>query len=77
VLAPYAGKSVYADHGQRITQAASGVFLGWTHGDKGRRFFVRQLRDVNITPMCVPSARDGSRSASSGEGREGVSSVGR
>ena len=36
VLEPYAGKSVYANHGQRVVngqrlmQSASDIFLGWT-----------------------------------------------
>jgi hypothetical protein len=31
-------------------QAASDVFLGWTHGRAGRGFYVRQLRDMKIKP---------------------------
>ncbi len=54
VLEPYAGKSVYANHGQRVVtgqrlmQSASDVFLGWTEGREGRHFYVRQLRDMKI-----------------------------
>ena len=57
VLEPYAGKSSYDDHGQRVVigqrlmQAASDLFLGWTYGDAGRHFYVRQLRDVKIKPL--------------------------
>lgn len=57
VLEPFAGKSVYENRGQRVVvgqrvmQAASDIFLGWTHGDKGRHYFVRQLRDVKISPV--------------------------
>jgi len=57
VLEPFAGKSVYHHRGervvvgQRLMQAASDIFLGWTFGDKGRHFYVRQLRDVKIKPM--------------------------
>ena len=57
VLEPYAGKSVYANHGQRVVigqrlmQSASDLFLGWTAGRYGRQFYVRQLRDVKIKPM--------------------------
>lgn len=55
-----AGPSVLEDHlppsryehsgrrvveGQRLTQAASDIFLGWTTGPQGRPFYVRQLRD--------------------------------
>jgi uncharacterized protein (DUF2252 family) len=56
VLEPYAGKSVFSNHGQRIVdgyrrmQPASDIFLGWSRGPK-RDFFVRQLRDMKITAM--------------------------
>ena len=56
VLEPYAGKSVYANCGQRVVagqklmQAASDIFLGWTE-DRGRHFYLRQLRDIKIQPM--------------------------
>src|SRR5262249_39958112 len=55
VLEPFAGKSKYQNHGQRIvegqrlTQSASDLFLGWTEGREGRCFYVRQLRDVKIS----------------------------
>jgi uncharacterized protein (DUF2252 family) len=51
VLEPFAGPSRYGNHGhrvvagQRLTQAASDVFLGWTRID-GRDYYVRQLRDM-------------------------------
>ncbi|MBR8836114.1 MAG: DUF2252 domain-containing protein [Stigonema ocellatum SAG 48.90 = DSM 106950] len=54
VLEPYAGKSIYQNHGQRIIagqrimQAASDIFLGWTHSEGGHDFYVRQLRDMKI-----------------------------
>jgi len=54
VLEPYAGKSVYANHGQRVVQghrlmqSSSDMFLGWTEGRFGRHFYVRQLRDAKI-----------------------------
>lgn len=57
VLAPFAGKSKYANNGERIVrgyrlmQPASDIFLGWTQGRLGRHFFVRQLRDVKIKPL--------------------------
>ena len=56
VLEDYAGKSVYANHGQRVVnghrlmQPSSDIFLGWTVGRLGRHFYVRQLRDVKIKP---------------------------
>jgi len=55
VLEPYAGKSVYENHGQRVVtgqrlmQSASDIFLGWTHGRAGRAFYVRQLRDMKMS----------------------------
>ncbi len=57
VLEPYAGASVYANHGQRVVmghllmQSASDIFLGWTKGAGGRHFYVRQLRDAKIKPL--------------------------
>ena len=56
VLEPYAGKSVYPNYGQRVVagqrlmQAASDMFLGWTE-QLGRHFYVRQLRDIKIEPL--------------------------
>ncbi|MEO8259325.1 MAG: DUF2252 domain-containing protein [Acidobacteriota bacterium] len=56
VLEPYAGKSRYANCGQRVVagqklmQAASDLFLGWT-ADRGRHYYLRQLRDIKITPL--------------------------
>ena len=55
VLEPYAGKSEYARHGervvvgQRLTQSSSDVFLGWMRGPKGKDFYVRQLRDMKVS----------------------------
>ena len=54
VLAPYAGASEYAHdgervvRGQRLMQTASDAFLGWVTGtgERGREFYVRQLRDM-------------------------------
>jgi uncharacterized protein (DUF2252 family) len=51
VLAAYAGPSTYAHQGQRVVigqrlmQAASDLFLGWTT-DGDHHFYVRQLRDM-------------------------------
>jgi uncharacterized protein (DUF2252 family) len=36
--------------GQRIMQSASDMFLGWTKGEKNRHFYMRQLRDVKMSP---------------------------
>jgi hypothetical protein len=57
VLEPYVGKSRYDNHGQRVVigqrlmQAASDLFLGWTRGHSGRHFYVRQLRAVKVKPL--------------------------
>ena len=57
VLEPYAGKSVYPNHGQRVIvgqrlmQSASDVFLGWTESASGRHFYVRQLRDLKMSAI--------------------------
>ncbi len=52
VLETYAGRSRYRNHGQRVVegqrlmQAASDMFLGWSHiPEVGSDFYVRQLRD--------------------------------
>ena len=56
VLEPYTSASVFSNHGQRVVngyrlmQTASDMFLGWTQGAGGRHFFIRQLRDVKISP---------------------------
>jgi uncharacterized protein (DUF2252 family) len=55
VLEPYAGASVFSNHGERVVngyrlmQPASDMFLGWTRSKGGRDFFIRQLRDVKIS----------------------------
>lgn len=55
VLEPYAGKSIYPNHGQRVIngyrlmQPYSDPFLGWTEGVEGRHYFFRQLRDIKIS----------------------------
>ena len=52
-LEPYLPKMEFASqaqrvvHGQRIMQAASDIFLGWTHAHQsGRHFYWRQLKDM-------------------------------
>ena len=32
-------------------QSASDIFLGWTEGDFGRQFYIRQLKDMKIKPL--------------------------
>ena len=64
VLAPFAGRSQYQHHGervvrgQRLTQAAADPFLGWTSsgeptGTPVKEYYVRQLRDMKGS-MSVP-----------------------
>ena len=53
-LAPYAGKSRYANQGERVVtgqrmlQSGSDIFLGWTSDDQGHDFYFRQLRDMRM-----------------------------
>ena len=58
VLAPYAGDSVYANQGQRVVvgqrmlQAATDIFLGWSaDSTDGRQFYVRILRDQRLAAI--------------------------
>ena len=57
VLEPYAGKSLHANHGQRVIagqrlmQSASDIFLGWTTGKDGKNYYVRQLRDMKLSAI--------------------------
>ena len=58
VLAPFAGPSDYPNHGQRIVvgqrmlQAATDVFLGWTQSAvDGRYFYVRRLKDQRLADI--------------------------
>jgi uncharacterized protein (DUF2252 family) len=54
VLEPHAGQTRYSNHGQRVvagqrlTQAAGDIFLGWT-AIGGRDYYVRQLRDMKAS----------------------------
>jgi uncharacterized protein (DUF2252 family) len=57
VLEAHAGKSAFPHHGQRVVvgqrlmQPASDMFLGWVTGPKRRHFYLRQLRDVKLSPL--------------------------
>ena len=62
VLEPYAGKSLYPHHGQRVVmgqrrmQPSSDIFLGWVTvplpgPQKERHYYGRQLRDAKIKPV--------------------------
>jgi uncharacterized protein (DUF2252 family) len=52
VLETHLPRSRYRQHGQRVVQgqrlmqAASDIYLGWTRGPGGRDFYWRQLRDM-------------------------------
>ncbi len=54
VLEPYAGKSRYANQGERVVtgqrmlQSSSDIFLGWTGDDEGHDFYFRQYRDMRM-----------------------------
>jgi uncharacterized protein (DUF2252 family) len=60
VLAPFVGTNRYANQGQRVVegqrlmQASSDIFLGWSRGrvidDTSRDFYVRQLWDWKVSP---------------------------
>ncbi len=66
VLEPYVGKSRYRQHGERVVQgqrmmqAASDIYLGWTKGvDVQRHFYWRQLRDMKgsaVPELMAPVA---------------------
>ncbi len=54
VYEPYLGRSAFANHGervvtgQRVMQASSGIFLGWTRL-RSIDFYIRQLRDMKLS----------------------------
>ena len=58
VLAPHAGPSAFSNQGervvvgQRILQASSDIFLGWTQPDRlGRHFYLRVLKDHRLAAI--------------------------
>jgi uncharacterized protein (DUF2252 family) len=66
VLETQLPRSRYRQHGQRVVQgqrlmqAASDIYLGWTRGPRGRDFYWRQLRDMKgsaaieaMTPLSL------------------------
>ncbi|KOG33117.1 MULTISPECIES: DUF2252 domain-containing protein [Streptomyces] len=71
VLEPYLTPSAYAHQGrrvvsgQRLTQAASDIFLGWMTGPQERHFYWRQLRDMKgsaeVETMSPATLRDYAR----------------
>ena len=63
VLEPYLRKSRYRQHGERVVQgqrmmqAASDIYLGWTKGaDVRRHFYWRQLRDMKGSALVEAMA---------------------
>jgi uncharacterized protein (DUF2252 family) len=54
VYEPYVGRSTFSNHGQRVVmgqrlmQASSGIFLGWTRL-RSIDFYIRQLRDMKLS----------------------------
>ena len=69
VLEPFAGASIEATAGervvvgQRVMQAASDLFLGWTDGvgaaSGGRHFYVRRLKDARLAALGTEIERQG------------------
>lgn len=80
VLAPFAGVSAFRNQGQRVVtgqrmmQAASDAFLGWTHtqgqdeaddahhadlSGAGRQFYVRRLKDSRLAAIGTEVAQQG------------------
>ncbi len=60
VLAPYAGLSAFANQGERVVvgqrmlQAETDIFLGWTQPQQdGRHFYVRRLKDSRLAAVGV------------------------
>ena len=58
VLAPWVGPSLYANHGERVVvgqrmmQAQSDIFLGWTRAPiGGRHFYIRGLKDSRLANL--------------------------
>jgi len=59
VLEAFTQKCLFSNHGERVVngyrlmQPSSDMFLGWTRGagERSHHFFIRQLRDVKISPM--------------------------
>jgi uncharacterized protein (DUF2252 family) len=63
VLEPYVRKSRYRQHGERVVQgqrmmqAASDIYLGWTKGlDVQRHYYWRQLRDMKGSALVESMA---------------------
>jgi uncharacterized protein (DUF2252 family) len=66
VLEAYLPKSRYRQHGERVVagqrmmQAASDIYLGWTKGlDVHRNFYWRQLRDMKASALVEAATPTG------------------
>lgn len=65
VLEPYVGADPSSHHGervvngQRVMQAASDIFLGWTSSLDGKHFYWRQLRDMKFSPDLATMRPEG------------------
>jgi uncharacterized protein (DUF2252 family) len=60
VLAPWVGPSAFTNHGERVVvgqrmmQAQSDIFLGWTRAPiGGRHFYIRGLKDSRLADLGV------------------------
>lgn len=57
VLEKFTSRNEYAHNGQRVVegqrlvQAASDIFLGWSTASDGRQYYLRQLRDRKVSPL--------------------------
>jgi len=64
VLEKFTAKSLYSHSGQRVVegqrlvQAASDIFLGWSTWSEGRQYYLRQLRDRKIAPSVEQFDRE-------------------
>jgi uncharacterized protein (DUF2252 family) len=60
----YAADRAFDNHGervvvgQRLMQSASDLFLGWARADDGHAFYVRQLRDMKMSPDIETMSAD-------------------
>ncbi|WP_199155041.1 DUF2252 domain-containing protein [Chromobacterium sp. ASV23] len=72
VLEPFTQQCVHGNQGkrvvfgQRLMQATSDLFLGWTHSADDRHFYMRQLRDMKGAPALETFA-NGDELASYGQ----------
>ena len=78
---PHAHEGARVVAGQRLMQAVSDPFIGWTTGPAGRHFYIRQLRDMKaavhlelLGPGCLTAyvrlcARVLARAHAKGSGR--------